>query len=235
MEITLKYHFEKGQIIRYSSKTEILNKATDSEKQKEIGTQKASWAVEVSQRILEVENKESAHILYHSMPVDVPPEAQMMGVINKKQVIYVLMADNGKIVEASGIGFQGIVSFPGRPNKEGDSWNETSLVDFPGLPKPVNHTRTFIFKGIQTVENLECAHIAATSDKTTIEVPSPDGNGKVTYTVKTEGEIHFAFHEGILVKTDIDTVYTSVFGNTVVEGNNHFIQSLLEVKAGVKV
>ncbi len=235
MEITLKNQFEKGQILRYSSKTEIFNKATDTEKGKEIGTQKAAWEVEVAQRVLELEDKETAHILYHSTPVRIPPEAKMMGVLDKKQVIYVLMSGNGKIVEASGIGFQGIVSFPDHPVKEGDSWTETSTVEFPGLPQPVHHVRKFTFKGLAQHENLECAHIIATSDNTTIEMQSADRSGKVTYTVKTEGELLFAFHEGYLVKTDIDTVFTSTFGAQMMEGSNHFTQSLLGVQAGARV
>jgi len=235
MEITLKNQFKKGQVLRYSSRTEIFNKATDREKGKELGTQKAAWEVEVAQRVLELEDSETAHILYHSTPVTIPPEAQMMGVLNKKQVIYVLMSGNGKIVDASGIGFQGIVSFPGHPVKEGDSWTENSTVEFPGLPQPVNHERTFTLKGLVKHENIECARIMATSENTTIEMQSADRSGKVIYTVKTTGEILFAIHEGYLVKTDIETVFSSTFGANVMEGSNHFTQALIGAKAEARV
>jgi hypothetical protein len=234
MEVTLKNMFNKDQLILYKSRTEINNKATDKEKQKEIGTQTAHWEVEIEQRVLEIEKDQSAHIIYRSTPLSIPTEAQMMGVINKKQVIYILMNPQGKILDASGIGFQGIVNFPEKALKEGDKWQDTSTVDFPGLPQPIQHTRTFILKDFQAVGTHQCAHIIATSEETNLQVQSPDKSGTVNYSIKTTGEIFFAYKEGFLVKSTIDTSFSSTFGTTIMEGNNKFSQELLEVRTKVK-
>jgi hypothetical protein len=234
VEVTLKNLFNKDQQIIYKSKTEIRNKATDLEKKQEIGTQNASWEVEIEQRILEIEADHSAHIIYRSSPLAIPVEAQMMGVINKRQVIYILMSPQGKILEASGIGFQGIVNFPEKALKEGDEWQDSSTVDFPGLPQPIQHTRTFTLKGFQTVGSYECAHIIANSEETNLQVQAPDRSGMVSYSIRTTGEVFFAHKEGFLVKSAIDTSFSSKFATTMMEGNNRFSQELVEVKAKVK-
>lgn len=232
-EITLKNRFEKGQEIKYKSKTEIYNKARDDEKKKDIGTQSAVWEIEITQRILEIEGDMNAHILYHSTPVSVPIEAQMMGVLNKKQVIYVFMSPIGKIIEASGIGFQGIVNFPGKPIKQGDTWTEVTEVELPGFPQPLKHSRTFTLDGFEKIKEYECAKVIIASEGTELDIPAPDGRGNVKYTVKTKGEIYFAYVEGFLVKSAIATFFSSRYGSIVMEGNNHFQQELLEVKAKV--
>jgi hypothetical protein len=232
-EVILKNKFEKGQELKYRSRTEINNRARDKEKDREIGTQNATWEIEIRQRILDVEEGEKAHILYYSSPVSVPVEAQMMGVLNKKQVIYVFMNSFGKIIEASGIGFQGIVNFPEKAIKTGESWTETSEIELPGFPQGVQHSRTFTLENIEKVNDYECATINVTAKDTELEIPTPDRRSNVKYIVRTSGKIHFAHKEGFLVKSSIETSFTSFYGNTVMEGSNRFEQELLEIKAKV--
>ncbi len=234
-EITLRNIFNPEQLIIYRSKTEIRNKAKDTEKGSEIGTRNATWEVDIIQRILALEGTDKAHILYHSVPVSIPVEAQMMGVLNRKQVIYVLMDTKGKVHEASGLGFQGIVNFPNNPLREGDHWEESSDVDLPGLPHPVKHSRTFTLKGFQKVQDRDCAMITVSSEETSLELEAPDNSGKIHYRIRTSGEFLFAYKEGYLVKSVIDTHFTSDFGATMMEGNNRFSQELIEVKAQVAV
>ncbi|MGV8123430.1 MAG: hypothetical protein AB2L14_27065 [Candidatus Xenobiia bacterium LiM19] len=233
--ITLRNIFNPDQLITYRSRTEIRNKAQDTGKGSEIGTRNAAWEVDIIQRVLALEGADKAHILYHSVPVSIPVEAQMMGVLNKKQVIYVLMDTKGKVLEASGLGFQGIVNFPSDLLKEGDHWVETNDVDLPGLPQPARHSRTFTLKGFEKVQDRECAIITVTSEETHLELEAPDKSGKIQYRIKTSGEFLFAYKEGYLVKSVVDTHFTSGFGDTMVEGNNRFSQELIEVKAQVPV
>lgn len=233
-EIVLRNRFEKGQEVLYKSKTEIHNKARNKEKDKDIGTQDAAWEVEIRQRILELEGEDAAHVLYYSTPLTVPLEAQMLGVLNKKQVIYVLMNTRGKVLEASGIGFQGIVNFPEKPLKDGDTWTDVSEMELPGFPQSTKHNRTFKLAGIERVKDYDCVKLIATSEETELEVPTPDRSGKVKYVLKTNGEIYFAYKEGFLVRSTLDTAFTSTFGTTIMEGTNRFSQELLEVKAKVK-
>jgi hypothetical protein len=234
-EITLRNAFNPEQLIVYRSRTEIRNKAQDTEKGSDIGTRNATWEVDIIQRVLALEGADKAHVLYHSVPVSVPMEAQMMGVLNRKQVIYVLMDTQGKVHEASGLGFQGIINFPSNPIKEGEHWVESSEVDVPGLPQPAKHSRTFTLKGFEKSHDLECAKITVSSEETMLELEAPDKSGKIQYKVGTTGEFLFAHKEGYLVKSSIDTHFTSSFGGTVMEGNNRFSQELVEVKAKVAV
>lgn len=232
-EIVLRNKFEKGQEIKYRSRTEVHNKAVDKEKQKDIGTQNAAWEIEILQRVLELEGKDRAHIVYYSAPISVPIEAQMMGVLNRKQLIYVFMDSRGKIIEATGIGFQGIVNFPEDAVNEGTTWPDVTEVELPGFPQGINHTRTFSLVGIEKVRDYECAKISLASKETELEIPAPDRKGNVKYVVKTTGDIFFAVKEGFLVKSSIRTNFSSYYGNTVMEGTNQFEQELLEVKAKV--
>ncbi|MDQ7821817.1 MAG: hypothetical protein RDV48_03375 [Candidatus Eremiobacteraeota bacterium] len=233
MEVILRNLFDKGQVITYRSKTEIKNKARDLEKGRDIGTQNAAWEIEIDQRILEIEDGEKAHIIYRSTPVSIPMEAQMIGVLNKKQIIYVLMDTRGIILEASGIGFQGIVNFPDGALKEGDTWQDSTDVELPGLPQPVRQMRTFTLQGFETHGTYQCAKISVASEEANLDIIAPDRVNTIKYSIKTTGEILFAHKEGFLVKSMINSSFTSNFQSTVMEGHNLFTQELIEVKAKV--
>lgn len=226
-EVILRNKFPKRQKIRYRSVTEVLNKAY--EKEKHVGTQNAKWEVEIVQSIIELEDDITAHILYYSTPVSIPKDAQMIGVVNRKQVIYVLMDIYGRVIDSSGIGFQGIVTFPAEAACIGDTWSDKTYLEIPGLPQTTEHTRNFTFKAVEKINEHDCAVISISSSESDIEVPGPDLMSKIYYTVKTSGEVYFDYKRGFPVKTTTETVFSSKHGHTIIEGSNRFTQNLIEV------
>jgi len=197
----LKYKFLKGDEDRYrvvTSSLETISRDTGEETSKD-----SSIKMELLHKITDVLPDGTGNIL-------VIIEKGPAGPDGKKQEYVMKMATNGKILEMSGVKMQNTASLPDNDVQQGSTWSAESALELPGVKNPVPYKNIYTLKSFEKVDNYDCAVITMKSDKLNVEIDVPDfPEVKVKQTIKSEGEIFFAYNEGKLVRSTTTTITCS--------------------------
>jgi len=130
------------------------------------------------------------------------------------QTINMKMQKNGKITQSSVDMPFNQPPFPEKPLTEGDSWVGDSQINVPNRPEPLTMHYNYTLKGFKNLSGYDCAEISVSCPQTAIDLQEG-----VQQVISAEGTTYFAYREGRLIKSQVNTKTTINAENIEVSSN----------------
>jgi len=218
--INLEYKMKRGDTLQYKTTVTMNQEYKEGE---EASTTTSQLDMLMVQRVTDV----SAD----SFSIDVTIESgthkrdgQEEEIPNVGQTISVKMNKYGKITETSVEFPFEQPPFPSKPVKQGESWKGESRLYIPGKPEPVTLVYEYSLWDLVRAHGYECAEIQVKCPETFIMIQEG-----ITQKLVASGTTYFAYKEGKLVKSEVETKTEVTGENTSVITNTRVKVELLEL------
>ncbi len=223
--VSLEYALLRGQEITYRATTRISQDVLDGGQL--LGSQKSSWEAVLTHRILEVDPDGCGHVLLVSEPTTDQPQGESLGPPLTRQVLYVRMDARGRVLDVAGLQGPTLYRFPDEDVRHTSTWTSESQVPFPMLGQAVTIHNHYHVETAEVLHGFECVRIGMRSDETHFEAPLPDGSKIVKVMVESQGVLHFAPQEGVVVRLETKTHSVPKIGAAVYDTTTTFIQEFM--------
>jgi hypothetical protein len=203
-ELTLAYKMKPGDRLAYDVRMETIKAASaDGESQ----TERTILIMKLTQRVRST-NADGTHEVEMIIdPQKYIKNDQESRLDKMQRKVKLTMAASGQVLKAHPPDMGGMTqsAFPTRPLRLGERWEEARPMELkdPQTGQPVPGASMhfhYHLTGIEQVNGFTCAHIDVRQPETPLEL----GEG-ITQKLRTEGATWFAYSEGRLVKSEVET------------------------------
>jgi|GEM_PF-5995505 len=218
--ILLEYNFNAGDILHYKSTIETKQGTTQHNKTSMVENKIEiiyRWhVVEFLNGVYKLEiSAESGTLTQNNVVQKMPP-------VDKP--IFSFLKKSGEIVSEETQQQISQQAFPGHPINIGDVWESREQTSFPGNPEPVMIINNNTFENIENINGFECAYL-----KTECPVSKFEMQPGVTLALEIKGQIHFAFREGLPIKSLFKTTTELIAPQIQQNGERIISMELVEI------
>jgi hypothetical protein len=152
-------------------------------------------------------------------------EGQKEELPDKGKTISMKMKKNGEIVSTNVDLPFSQPPFPGKEIKKKEKWTGESKVQIPTEPQPktVTLTYNYILWDFTKVDGHDCVEIKVSCPECTIELGKDDQGKEITQVLSATGTTYFAYKEGMLIKSEVET-------KTDITATNAAVKTHIKVK-----
>ena len=196
--VVLEYKMKKGEELTYESK--VNSKQSVKEKDKDATSQVSAITMVMVQtaKAINPDGSIDVDVLIKEGKSKVGNEEAEIP--NVGQLISMRMLKTGQITQSSvDIPFSQ-PPFPEKSMKKGDSWTGESKINIPTKPEPVSLFYNYSINDFKKVDGYECVEIKVSCPETKITLDTG-----VEQTISATGATYFAYKEGRLVKSEVET------------------------------
>lgn len=195
--ILLQYKCKKGETVRYRTTVDSHQDVKEKGQSMEISS-KVEMVMAQTCTDIAADGTMSIDVLIEEGYILRNGERQELP--NKGQKIAMKMKKSGDITSTSTPVDFSQPSFPEEPKAKKDRWNSESLINIPNRNEPVKLDYKYILWDTVKADGYDCAEIKVSCPETAIELQEG-----VTQTISATGATYFAYKEGLLVKSEVET------------------------------
>jgi len=196
--ITLEYKMEKGERLEYS--TNVHSEQTFKEAGKDPISQAADTYILMDQiaKAVNPDGSINVDVMIKDGKTKAGKEEFPLPTIG--QTINMKMQKNGKITGSSVDMPFNQPPFPEKALNQGDTWTGDSQINVPNRPEPLIMHYNYTLKGFTSLNGYEFAEVSVSCPKTEIDLQDD-----VKQIISAEGTTYFAYQEGRLIKSQVNT------------------------------
>lgn len=193
----LKYKLTGGQSSKYKTIVQSLREAKEGNYYEKLDSK---MEMTMTQNVVKVHSNGTMEIKVSIDSSSLWKNGHQISISNKGKVFNMKMADNGEILESSGMGPQSPPSFPEKDINPGDTWISEKEISLPSQPKGAKLKTLYKFEGFEKFNGFDCAKIVINTEE--VNFNFDEG---VTQSIGGHGVTYFAYGEGKLIKSEVNT------------------------------
>jgi len=193
----IKYKLKKDDVSKYNTVVETLKEAREGSYYEKTENK---MEMEMTQKVIERYNNGDMLINVIIDSSILWKDGKEMTVPKKGKIYSMKMAETGEVIESSGSGPQSPPSFPNRDVQPGDVWTGEKVISVSPQIKDISLKTIYKFESIEKYSNFDCAKISINTEDITITLEE-----EINQTIGGRGITYFAFEEGKLIKSEINT------------------------------